>query len=267
MGKISKLIRAVLEIIRNPGLLNLVLSDDSYWAKSMLHKFGLNPDLPVIPLDEVIPEFNKTLDVLTSFDGGCLPTDIALLKALCMKFPECSYFEIGTWRGESVKNVSGVAAECYTLDLTGEEFSRKKFPESYQHMIGNLSEGTVNVTHLKGDSIYFDFSSLNRKFDVIFIDGDHRYEYVKNDTMKVFRHLIHDKSIVVWHDYAYSPGRVRHEVLAGILDGIPDFYRQNLFQVSGSKCAVFTRENPNPEKLKEKEIYENWFRVTLEWQK
>jgi predicted O-methyltransferase YrrM len=239
MGKITKLIRSVREIIRNPRLLNLVLSDNSVWEKNVLRKFGLNAALPLIPLEELIPEFNETREVLTGFDGGCLPADIALLKALCRKFPVCSYFEIGTWHGESVRNVSTVAADCYTLDLTNEEISRKNFPDDYQQMIGNLSEGIANVKHLKGDSMNFDFSSLDRKFDLIFIDGDHRYDFVRNDTVMVFRHLVHDKSIVVWHDYAYSPGQVRYEVLAGILDGVPKTFRQCLYQVSGTKCAVF----------------------------
>jgi len=70
---------------------------------------------------------------------------------------------------------------------------------------------------------------FNDTFDVLFIDGDHRYDYVKNDTAKVFRHLVHNKSIVLWHDYAYSPGQVRYEVLAGILDGVPETYRQLQF--------------------------------------
>ena len=264
MGKILKLLHAVFEIIGNPWLLNLVLADNSLWLKYVVRKFGLNQEFPVILPDDVIPDFNHTFDVLTCFDGGCNPVDLALLKALCMRFPECSYFEIGTWRGESVKNVSGVAADCYTLDLTKEDISRKKLPESYQQTIGNLSEGIKNVTHLRGDSMKFDFSSLKRKFDVVFIDGDHRHEYVRNDTAKVFRHLVHDNSIVVWHDYAFSPDQVRYEVLAGILEGIQEKYRTCIYQVSGSKCALFTREKINPDTFLTTAIHENQFRVTRE---
>ncbi len=264
VGKTSKLIRAVVEIIRNPWLLNLVLADNSLWLKYVLRKFVPNPEFPVILPDEVIPGFNHTIDVLTSFDGGCIPADLALLKALCRKFPECSYFEIGTWRGESVKNVSGVAAVCYTLDLTKEDISRRKLPDSYHQTIGNFSEGTRNITHIRGDSMNFDFSSLKRKFDVVFIDGDHRHEYVRNDTAKVFRHLVHDKSIVVWHDYAFSPGKVRYEVLAGILEGIPEKYKTCLYQVSGTKCALFTREKIYPDTFRTTSIHKNLFRVTRE---
>ena len=264
MGKTSKLIRAVVEIIRNPWLLNLVLADNSLWLKFVLRKFGPNPEFPVIHPDDVISDFTHTFDVLTSFDGGCIPADLALLKALCRKFPECSYFEVGTWRGESVKNVSGVAAVCYTLDLTKEDISRRKLPDSYHQTIGNLSKGTGNITYIRRDSMKFDFSSLKRKFDVVFIDGDHRHEYVRNDTAKVFRHMVHDKSIVVWHDYAFSPGKVRYEVLAGILEGIPEEYRKSIYQVSGTKCALFTREKIDPDTFRTTAIHENLFRVTRE---
>lgn len=88
----------------------------------------------------------------------------------------------------------------------------------------------------------YDFKSLHKKFDLIFIDGDHRYEYVKNDTQKVFEHLMHEQTIVVWHDYAYNPEKFRPEVLAGILDGIPVEFRKNLYHVSNTMCAIFIKK-------------------------
>lgn len=267
MGKFSKTLRALLEISRNPSLLNLVLSDNRYWSNYVHQKFGPNPDLPLIQLNDLIPELTDDLEVITSFDGGCLPTDLSLLKALCRKSPESRYFEIGTWRGESVANVSNIAAECLTLDLTEEEMIRKKFSDSHRNRIGALPEGIAHLTHLKGDSMKIDFAVLNQQFDVIFIDGDHRYHYVKNDTKNVFRHLVHDRSIVVWHDYFYSPGLLRFEVLAGILDGVPEQYKQYLYCVSSSKCAIFIREpilsrEPHPAAM-----YEETFRVTLKYNK
>ena len=86
------------------------------------------------------------------------------------------------------------------------------------------------------------FINNHEKFDLIFIDGDHHYEYVKSDTQKVFEHLLHDQSIVVWHDYGYDPEKFRPEVLAGILDGIPVDFRKNLYHVSNTMCAIFIRD-------------------------
>jgi hypothetical protein len=111
--------------------------------------------------------------------------------------------------------------------------------EKYIRLHGFFSKGLQNVIHLQGNSKTFEFQSPGRKFDLVFIDGDHRYEMVKNDTHKIFRHLVHEKTIVVWHDYARNPETVRFEVLAGILDGSPYEIHGNLFHVANTLCAVY----------------------------
>ncbi len=248
MKKIKKTIKAIASTLQNPWLLNHILSDDSVWKKYLLKKYKSHSVLPLVEIDELIPDFSETVS-LTFLDGGSLPTDIALLKALCRKFHPCTYFEIGTWRGESVMNVSEVAAECFTLDLSKDELLKKGASEKQVSQLGFFSKGKANITHLCGNSSSFDFSTINKKFDVVFIDGDHHYDFVKKDTESIFRHLVHEHSIVVWHDYAFSPETIRHEVLAGILDGIPPAFRNNLYHVSNTLCAVFTCEKINKKEL------------------
>jgi hypothetical protein len=108
--------------------------------------------------------------------------------------------------------------------------------------MGYFSKALENVVHLSGNSMDFDFAGLNRKFDVIFIDGDHHYEHVKNDTQQVFRHLVHKESVVVWHDYAFHPEKIRYEVLAGILDGTDPAIHDEIYHVSQTKCAVYLKK-------------------------
>src|SRR6185312_7702445 len=95
------------------------------------------------------------------------------------------------------------------------------------------------ITQIYGDSRTFDYAGLNKKFDVIFIDGDHHYEFVKSDTTNIFKHLVHENTIVIWHDYGYDPVTIRHEVFAGILDGVPKEFHKNLYHVSNTMCAVY----------------------------
>ncbi len=80
-------------------------------------------------------------------------------------------------------------------------------------------------------------------YDLVFIDGDHHYEMVKNDTQKVFEHLVNENSIVVWHDYARDPETVRYEVLAGILEGIPEKFRDHLYHFENSLCAIYINKD------------------------
>ncbi len=242
MSKLRKAIKAISAIIKKPSLLNLVFYDDQAWGDRVEKEHNMKPSLPVVDIQNFLTEGTETLETFAFLGGGSLPTDLILLKSLSKKIPNCQYFEIGTWRGESVVNVADTGASCYTLNLSNAELKALNIPDSYADLHGFFSLKKENVNYLYGNSMDYDFAGLNKKFDLIFIDGDHHYDFVKNDTKKVFEHLVHEKSIVVWHDYAYSPEKIRPEILLGILDGIPPEFKKNLYHVSNTMCAIFTRQ-------------------------
>ena len=256
--------KALFAIIRNPWLLNNVLADNKIWKNYVDKKYEKKHPLPVVEIDELFPAFSESVGIFAFLDGGSLPTDIGILQAISKRFKDCKYFEIGTWRGESVVNVADYAAECYTLNLSRMELIASGEDEKYADLHGFFSKQKKNIVHLEGNSLTYDFSKLNKKFDLVFIDGDHRYEFVKNDTEKIFNHLIHDNSIVVWHDYGYDPVNIRYEVLAGILDGIPSQFRDKLYQVSNTLCAIFTREKLNSKKFVSPVIPNKEFKLNIE---
>lgn len=239
MSKIKKLAQAVKEIIKQPSLLNLILNENEVWKRKVSEKYNLPNGLPQVSLNELFPNFSENLESFSFMGGGSLPTDVALLKSLCRKFKNASYFEIGTWRGESVRNVADVAKECYTLNLSKQQMLDLGLTEKYADAHAFFSKDLPNVTHLNGDSRHFDYAGLNKKFDVVFIDGNHHFDFVKSDTQKVFEHLLHENSIVVWHDYAYHPEKVRFEIMNAIMDGMPNEFHSNLYHVANSMCAIF----------------------------
>jgi len=55
----------------------------------------------------------------------------------------------------------------------------------------------------------------------------------------VFSHLLNEDSIVVWHDYAWQPGNIRYETMAAILDGVPEQFRNRLYAVRNTLCAIY----------------------------
>jgi len=242
MSKISKIIQAARLLIKNPWLLNNVINDDSSWKARVSGRDGMGEGLPMVDADELFGEFDEVVDPFAFLDGGSLPTDLALLKKLAGKFPDCRYFEVGTWRGESAANVAAVAHRCHTLNLSAAEMRTLGKSGRYIAQHGLYIKGLDNVVQLEGNSETFDFESLG-KFDLVFIDGDHHYDMVKNDSKKVFNHLVHENSIVVWHDYAYNPEKVRFEVLAGILDGTPEKFHDRLYHFANSLCAVYINQN------------------------
>ena len=239
MKRLTKTLKGLWEIAKNPWLLNKVLEQDDVWFKTLEKRYGLTNTFPVINCKQFFKK--DSLNTFGFLGGGSLPTDILLLKSLAASIENCSYFEIGTWRGESVINVADAAKECYTLNLSKQDILDLGLNEKYADLHAFFSKGKENITHLHGNSLNFDFTGLNKKFDLIFIDGDHHYEMVKNDTKRVFESLVHDNTIVVWHDYAHTPEQVIGEVMAGIYEGVPADQRKHLYHVSNTMCAIYIK--------------------------
>jgi hypothetical protein len=180
---------------------------------------------------------------ISHISSGIMPEDLALLRGLASLFTGCSYFEITKTRCESLANMAGVAGECYSLSRPVTEMRRMGMRRGYMYMMGYYARAMPNVFTLSGDSTSYPFNSLEKKFDLIFINNGHGYNRILNDTRKAFKYLVHDESIVVWHDYSYPNGQIRYEVLAGILDGTELIYREQLFFVPMTKCAIFLSES------------------------
>lgn len=239
MNKLSKLLKAITLIIRQPALLNKVLDDADVNKQQVIENYHLPIGLKTIDITQLLPDFNETVEPYCSIDGGSTPFDLALLKGLAKSKADCTYFEIGTWRGESAANVANVAKQVVTLNLPDEEMLKMGLDKKYVGLHRFFSKGLGNVTHIQANSQTFDFNSLNQKFDLIFIDGDHHYESVKNDTTNGFKLLKDENSIIVWHDYGNNPSDIRWDVLRGILDGAPPEKRGNLYRVSNTLCAIY----------------------------
>ncbi|MGA7076617.1 MAG: class I SAM-dependent methyltransferase [Halobacteriota archaeon] len=228
------LIRQPFKVITN-GL--QALNEEQY-PDQIRKKFRME-QLPTIDILDLFPDFREDLNTYSFLEGTSLVTDIMLLKSLARKFNPCSYLEIGSWRGESLVNVAEIADKCVAITLSEEEMREMKLSESFIRVHGIFSKENESIRMIYHNSQTFDFTQLNEKFDLIFVDGDHSYQGVLNDTKKVYDLRKNSRSVIVWHDYGFSTERVRYSVLSAILEGIPADKHQHLFHVSNTLCAVY----------------------------
>ena len=87
---------------------------------------------------------------------------------------------------------------------------------------------------------------------------------VLNDTKKVFKNLLHENSIVVWHDYAYSAQKIRYEVFKAILDAVGDENHQYLYHPKNTMCAIFTKAQLPTTVFDEMEIPQKIFELKID---
>jgi hypothetical protein len=238
MSKIGKAIKAFGLIFKQPSLLNLVLDHEENYKKEVVAKYNLDKGLKRIPFGEFLKE-TDTIEPFTFLEGGSLPTDYLLLTAMSKKLNKPVCFEIGTWRGESALNMARYASHVNTLNLSREEIKQMGFDSAYADLQGSMCKDHPGITQLWGNSYTFDFSPYKKKNDLVFVDGDHHYKSVVNDTKIAFDLLKDDKSVIVWHDYGNGTETVRWEVLLGILDGTPVEKRKHLYAVNNTLCAVY----------------------------
>jgi hypothetical protein len=254
-------LKAFSLILKNPKLLNRILEDNSVWEQYVAKNYpAFKMGLPVVEINDLLPGFKETLETVVYLGGGSTVPDLCILKATCKSIPNCSYFELGTWMGESVKNVSEVCSECVTLNLDPTVYANGK----YKEVMGLFSKNLKNVKQLYGDSTTFNFAGLNKKFDVVFIDADHHYSAIKSDSSKVLNNIVHEKSTIIWHDYCIDPASPRFQTLAAILDGLPSNLHKNLYQVSNSLCAIYTTRSLPSKELQSPAIPNKKFKVSIE---
>ena len=125
---------------------------------------------------------------------------IALLDFVKSHNPQ-SVCEIGTADG-GTNFLLSQAISSVKLMIAVDLFVKNKFKLSY------FSKSSQEIKFVDGSS--YDDNTVNkvkqilgdRKFDLLFIDGDHNYEGVKKDFLK-YRHLVREEGIIVFHDIVY----------------------------------------------------------------
>lgn len=264
---LKKLFIIFSTLLKNPKtILRVLHPSNTESQQEVIRKYGLKYGLPIVTLGAFDTPTPHTVYPYLFLEGGSLPTDLYLLAQLAQGSKDGVYFEIGTWRGESVLNVAPYVSEAYTLNLTEEEMRRRGASEEYISQSGMLiaASNFPHVKQLYGNSLEFDFRHWHGKCDLVFIDGDHHYRAVVSDTLKCLPLLKDENSILVWHDYGYSPEEIRWDILLAILDAIPPGSHKYLYHVAHTKCAIFTQK-PLKGLLKGRPLRpEQLFRVTLQ---
>jgi predicted O-methyltransferase YrrM len=171
--------------------------------------------------------------------------DRAILCAFCKMLQPKTFFEIGTFLGETTLAIarSNPGTQVYTLDLPSPEERKSAALEMTDEYLferwdrGSAFKGkpeSARIQVLTGDSATFDFSPYAGKIDMAFIDASHSYSYVKADTEAVLGMLSPD-GVILWHDYPAYPGIYAYLNELGATDG------RKIYHIHGTGLAFSSR--------------------------
>ena len=169
----------------------------------------LLPELDLHTLCAGAEEF-PAIDLLPHDEWELPPDECACLARLVRYLQPRTVFEFGTFRGRTTRLIAANApagAEVYTIDLPPKRF--RHFSGASEELLGEEFSGhhvVAKIRQLYGDTRTFDFHPFYESMDLIFIDGDHRYEGVRSDTQQALR-MIKPGGVIIWDDYqALHPG-------------------------------------------------------------
>jgi flagellin-specific chaperone FliS len=110
--------------------------------------------------------------------------------------------EIGTFAGESASIFAKYFKEVTCIDSWCIENLEKNSPMrncifEAEKAFDELIKKQINIIKIKGNSLDIE-KIINKKFDVIYIDGEHSYVNVKNDILVWYKHAT---KFIAGHDY------------------------------------------------------------------
>jgi predicted O-methyltransferase YrrM len=157
--------------------------------------------------------------------------ELLYVSAIAKHLRARNIFEFGTYIGRTSYYLSYASEESIvtTLDLPLERGSKTG------NYLGTYFRGTEREDRIRQilcESKEFDTTPLRKKMDFIFVDGDHSYEGVKNDTEKAFD-MLAPGGVIIWHDYNARPD-----------DGLANYFveftkRTPLFRIHNTSILLY----------------------------
>jgi len=217
---------------------------------------GARPTLPERRLDELIPAvatapLSLPAEAVERTDAWTMPVaELAALAAICARTRPRRIFEIGTYTGLAtlVLAINAPAAEIFTLDLApaarpthAHGLGVGGFPDFALGAHFRAHPAASRIHQLHGDSRAFDPAALAASMDLVLIDGDHTYEFVRADTEHALA-LLRPGGLIVWDDYVWD---ARAPECAGVTRCVNEIaVSHRVHRIAGTRLAVLVDQRP-----------------------
>lgn len=175
----------------------------------------------------MIRNLEEIIKIADAIPGWYLPGDMIAMHSILQQHPESiNFLEIGSWVGRSTTSIGlslplNSRLVCVDTFLgseneqtTGHIEAQQEGDKIYKQFIENIDRlksyrPDLNIEIIRGDSriVYTNFEKL--EFNIIFIDGNHTFQYVKQDFFNLYPYC-KDDGMIVGHDFHQGcPGVIK----------------------------------------------------------
>jgi predicted O-methyltransferase YrrM len=179
-----------------------------------------------------IPQFETSEIILQRCPIGAWSTpliDVFVLLKSVVGFRSTRILELGSYRGDTARLMAENTADevrIFAVDVHpdhGISYRDSHVARRIERRVGNIAPALF---------------AAGEKFDFIFVDANHDYASVMNDTAVAFDHLT-DDGVIFWHDYHFNS---YFHGMAGVPDALRHYAGGHaILSIDGTTLAMFSR--------------------------
>ena len=204
-------------------------------------------NLKQISLAQITKSEDIKIISTVDFRGGLTLEELCVIISITKYYKVKNYLEIGSFRGRTSINIAhnNTNINIDTLDLPNDyKFDNLQFKllkndtiqASHQkrgYFFEKYKEYSNKINNYYGDSANFDFKKLDKKFDLIFIDGSHKYENVVIDSINAIN-ILYEHGFIIWHDYS-----IQNMEVVKAIKYIKKKYNLKIYSIKNTKFAIY----------------------------
>jgi predicted O-methyltransferase YrrM len=224
-----------------------------------IHGRGARPTLAERRLDDLVPageaaEVRMPMAAIDAADDWTMPlAELATLAAICARARPRRIFEIGTYTGLSTLVMAMNApadAEIHTLDLAPaarQDYARRlglgDFPEYPVGAHFAAHPAGRRIHQLFGDARELDPAPFRAGLDLVLIDANHTYDFVRVDSEHALA-MLRPGGLIVWDDYVWTE---RAPECAGVTRYVNELaVTRPVRRIAGTRLALLVDDRPPP---------------------
>jgi len=189
--------------------------------------------LPECDASDVIPNFSETEIRIRRCPIGTWSTpliDVFVVIKAALGFRSKRILELGSYRGDTARLLAENTADdviICAVDI------------NEQHGASYRGSDVAHKIRRKTGRISPELFDPDEKFDLIFVDADHDFASVVNDTEVAFQ-VLAPQGVILWHDYrqdAYFHG------MCGVPEALNEFAKHRaIYAIRGTMLAIYSTD-------------------------